>query len=54
MSMLMPRWFDYIVWDYSDPMNPVFVKLKDDTPDDIREEYEEYVEEMKENKDLEY
>lgn len=30
-----PVWFNYVVWDYSDKMNPVMKGLKKDTPPDI-------------------
>ena len=40
MSMKMPEWFDYVVWDYSDPSFPVMKGLRKDTPEDIRKKFE--------------
>ena len=41
MSIPRPIWFDYCVWDYSDPMYPVLIGLKEDTPEEIRKQFEE-------------
>ena len=41
MSMMRPVWFDYCVWDYSDPSWPVLIGLREDTPPEIRKRYEE-------------
>ena len=40
MTMVCPVWFEYCVWDYSDPSYPVLVGLRDDTPPEIRKQYE--------------
>lgn len=53
MTMCEPSWFDYIEWDYSDPSFPVFVKLRDDTPEEIRKEYEEFCKWVEEHPDEE-
>ena len=38
--MARPVWFDYCVWDYTDPSFPVLVGLREDTPEDIRKKFE--------------
>ena len=40
MTMAEPVWFKYCVWDYSDPMYPVLVGLRKDTPPGIVEQFE--------------
>ena len=35
MTMLKPEWFEYVIWDYSDPMFPVMVGLREDTPPEL-------------------
>ena len=39
MTMLKPIWFDYCVWDYSDPSFPVLVGLREDTPPEIKKQF---------------
>ena len=39
MSMLKPDWFDYVVWDYSDPSFPVMKGLKKNTPKELVEQF---------------
>ena len=39
MTMLKPIWFDYCVWDYSDPSLPVLVGLREDTPPEIKKQF---------------
>ena len=41
MTIARPIWFDYCVWDYSVPMYPVLIGLRDDTPEDVRKQFEE-------------
>ena len=35
MTMACPVWFEYCVWDYSDPSWPVLVGLREDAPPEI-------------------
>lgn len=37
--MAKPVWYDYIVWDFSDPSFPKMVGFEKDTPEDIIEQY---------------
>lgn len=37
--MGQPEWFEYVVWDYSDPSFPVMKGLKKNTPKDIIEKF---------------
>ena len=39
MTIGRPVWFDYVVWDYSDPSFPVMKGLKKDTPKEIIEQF---------------
>ena len=39
MTMSKPVWFDYLVWDYSDPTFPMIVGLREDTPLNIVKQY---------------
>ncbi len=41
MTMTKPVWFDYVEWDYSDPMYPVMIGLRKDTPPEIVKQFEE-------------
>ena len=41
MTIARPVWFDYVVWDYSDPSFPVLVGLREDTPPDIAKRFHE-------------
>ena len=41
MSMSEPVWYQYVVWDYSDPSFPVMKGLKKDTPKEIIEKFKE-------------
>ena len=38
--MARPVWFDYCVWDYTDPSFPVLVGLREDMPEDIKKKFE--------------
>ena len=40
MTIAKPIWFEYCVWDYSDPSFPVLVGLRDDTPKEIKKQFE--------------
>ena len=40
MTIERPVWFDYCVWDYSDPSFPVLIGLREDTPPEIVREFE--------------
>lgn len=40
MTMARPVWFEYCVWDYSDPLFPVLIGLREDTPPEIVREFE--------------
>lgn len=46
--MPKPVWFDYLVWDYSDPQEPVAVGFKKDTPKDIIKAYKEQSKKLQE------
>ena len=50
-----PVWFDYLVWDFSDPSFPKSIGFEKDTPKEIIEQYEkdkvQYKKEMEENPD---
>ena len=39
MTIARPEWFDYVVWDYSDPSFPVMKGLKKNTPKKIIEQF---------------
>ena len=39
MTMLKPIWFEYCVWDYSDPSWPVLIGLREDTPPEIKKQF---------------
>lgn len=41
MTMARPEWFDYVVWDYSDPSFPVMKGLKKDTPPEMVKKFKE-------------
>ena len=41
MTIARPEWFDYCVWDYSDPSFPVLIGLREDTPPEMRKRFEE-------------
>ncbi len=39
MTMEEPKWFRYVVWDYSDPSFPVMVGLREDTPPELVKQF---------------
>ena len=39
MTIERPVWFDYAVWDYSDPSFPVLKGLKKNTPKKVIEQF---------------
>ena len=39
MTMLKPEWFEYVIWDYSDPMFPVMGGLREDTPPELVKQF---------------
>lgn len=41
MSMDIPEWFSYVVWDYSDPSFPVMKGLKKNTPKELVKKFKE-------------
>lgn len=46
MTMEAPEWLEYVIWDYSDPMNPVIKGLKKDTPKKMIKKFKEDQKEM--------
>ena len=41
MTIAKPSWFDYVVWDYSDPSFPVMKGLKKNTPKKLIKKFKE-------------
>lgn len=39
MTLIKPEWFDYVVWDYSNPSFPVMKGLRKDTPKKLVEQF---------------
>lgn len=55
MSVAKPIWYDYLVWDFSNEINPVPKGFKKGTPKEIikayKEDLKEYQELQEENPD---
>ncbi len=51
MTIAEPEWFEYVVWDYSDPSFPVMKGLKKGTPKEIVEQFERDQKEYEEDLD---
>ena len=47
MTMAEPKWFKYVVWDYSDPSFPKMKGLKKDTPKEMVEQFKKDQKEYK-------
>ena len=45
MSVAKPIWYDYLVWDFSNEINPVPKGFKKDTPKEIIKAYKKDIEE---------
>ena len=39
MTMEEPKWFRYVIWDYSDPSFPMMVGLREDTPPELLKQF---------------